>query len=187
MVGVTNSKGKSLWILQLFVSLLHQPNCKWHKTPRVTLLQGSPGYKGKAPCLVCQTWKICQLLHHIAVLSLPRNVLTVTVCLSEASAYLTGGDVTIFMLHALIGFLVKYSMVFLRFFFLLLGVYYFWLQIVAQLQNSKVLLFSVMQRDNFEAKNALKHRQFFVPSFVLVACFVLLKSLSPPSFQSAVP
>lgn len=44
-------------------------------------------------------------------------MLTVTVCLSEASAYLTGGDVTIFMLHALIGFLVKYSMVFLRFFF----------------------------------------------------------------------
>lgn len=44
-------------------------------------------------------------------------MLTVTVCLSKASAYLTGGDVTIFTLHVLIGFLVKYSMSFSEFFF----------------------------------------------------------------------
>lgn len=42
-------------------------------------------------------------------------------CLSEASAYLTGGDVTTFMLRALLGFLVKYSMVFLSFFALARG------------------------------------------------------------------
>lgn len=35
-------------------------------------------------------------------------------CLSEVSLYLTGGDVNIFMLCTLIGFLLKYSMVFLR-------------------------------------------------------------------------
>lgn len=50
----------------------------------------------------------------LAALSLSINVLTVTVCLSKASAYLTGGNVNIFMLCTLIGFLVKYSMVFLR-------------------------------------------------------------------------
>lgn len=70
----------------------------------------------------------------------------------------------IFTLCTLIGFLVKYSMAFLRekIFFLLLGdyLYLFWLWVVAQLQNSRVFLFSVMYRHKgLKVRSlALEHR-----------------------------
>lgn len=178
-----------LWILQLFVSLLHQPNCKLYKLHvHVTLLQENPGYKGEPFCLVCQIWKTCQLLHHIAALSLSRNVLTVTVCLTKASAYLTGGDVTIFTLHALIGFSVKYSMVFLRFFCSCQGFTSFGCRLLCSTKTPKSFCFLSCTETILKLRSlVLKQKQLFVPSFVVVAWFVRLKSLSLPSLQSAVP
>lgn len=110
---------------------------------------------------MCQTWKTCHLPHHIAALSFSRNVLTVTVCLSKASAYLTGGDVNIFTQCALIGFLVKYSMVFLRFFCYCWGFIGFGCRFLHSSKTPKSFCFLSCTETILKLRAlALKHREF---------------------------